>query len=321
MNMIEQSVGYRVNAQEREAMGRVAVLMGGASAERAVSLKSGQAVLDALQNAGVNAVGIDVTDNVLSVVRLGGFDRAFIALHGRGGEDGTAQAVLEQAGIPYTGSGVLASALAMDKVQSKRVFVGAGLPTPPYRIMRAESEAGDIVAALGTPLSVKPSREGSSIGVRKVDSVDALRSAWREAVALDNHVLVEHWVTGAEFTVAILGGEALPPIGLRTHHEFYDYDAKYLADDTRYLLPCGLPPEQEVELKALALAAFSELDCRTWGRVDVMQDEAGKFWLLEVNTVPGMTDHSLVPMAAAAAGIDFAELVVRILRETLEVGQ
>ncbi|MCK7552251.1 D-alanine--D-alanine ligase [Marinobacter goseongensis] len=294
--------------------------MGGDSAERAVSLKSGNAVLAALQSAGVDAYGVDVQGCLLRTVDSPEFDRVFIALHGRGGEDGTLQAILSQAGIPYTGSEMLASALAMDKLRTKYVFEGCGLPTPKFRAMGAVSEVDDILRDLSLPLSVKPSREGSSIGIRKVTSRGELADAYLEASALDSLVLVEEWVEGPEFTVSLLQDKALPAIGLSTDHVFYDYDAKYLADDTRYRIPCGLDPETELELQHLALDAFRVIGCRTWGRVDIMQDRDGGFWLLEVNTVPGMTDHSLVPMAARAAGISFEELVVRILKDTLEDG-
>ena len=308
---------YRVDSATRDVLGRVAVFMGGDSAERAVSLKSGEAVVSALQSAGVDAFGVDVQGCLLDAVKEPDFDRVFIALHGRGGEDGTLQAILAQAGIPYTGSEVLASALAMDKLRTKYVFEGCGLPTPRFRTMASAAEADEVLAALRPPLSVKPSREGSSIGIFKVTSRDELLAAYREACKHDPLVLVEEWIEGPEFTVSILQGRALPAIGLSTDHEFYDYDAKYLTDDTQYRIPCGLAPDQELELQHLAVNAFNVVGCRTWGRVDVMQDQDGNFWLLEVNTSPGMTDHSLVPMAAHAAGISFEELVVRILRDTV----
>ena len=295
----------------------MAVFMGGDSAERAVSLKSGQAVLSALQSAGVDAYGVDVTGCLLKTVENPEYDRVFIALHGRGGEDGTIQAILSQAGIPYTGSDVLASALAMDKLRSKYVFRGCNLPTPGFCSMACEEDVETVVASLRMPVGVKPAREGSSIGIRKVANREELLEAWREAAELDEQVLIEEWVEGPEFTVSLLQDQALPAIGLSTDHVFYDYDAKYLADDTRYRIPCGLSPEDEVRLQQLSLEAFRALGCKTWGRVDVMQDSEGNFWLLEVNTVPGMTDHSLVPMAAKAAGISFEELVVRILKDTL----
>jgi len=313
---------YQAEPELVKALGRVAVFMGGDSAEREVSLKSGRAILSALQSAGVDAYGMDVRGCLLRTVENPEFDRVFIALHGRGGEDGILQAILEQAGIPYTGSRVLASSLAMDKLRTKYVFEGCGLPTPAFRAMTSTTEAEDIVASLGVPLSVKPAHEGSSIGIRKVTTVDELVEAYEVAAGMDDLVLVEKWIEGPEFTVSLLQNQALPAIGLSTstEHAFYDYEAKYLADDTSYRIPCGLAPEDEVRLQQLALEAFRVVGCRTWGRVDIMQDAAGEFWLLEVNTVPGMTDHSLVPMAATAAGISFEELVVRILKDTLAEG-
>lgn len=308
---------YRVDTATRDALGRVAVFMGGDSAEREVSLNSGAAVVSALQSAGVDAFAVDVRGCLLKTVENPDFDRVFIALHGRGGEDGTLQAILAQAGIPYTGSEVLASALAMDKLRSKYVFAGCNLPTPRFRAMSSAEEADDVLAALSAPLSVKPSREGSSIGIRKVTTREELVEAYEAASRHDSLVLVEEWIEGPEFTVSVLQGRALPAIGLSTNHEFYDYDAKYIANDTQYRIPCGLSPDQELELQHLAVDAFQKIGCRTWGRVDVMQDREGQFWLLEVNTSPGMTDHSLVPMAARAAGISFEELVVRILKDTL----
>jgi D-alanine-D-alanine ligase len=309
---------YQADPAMVKAFGRVAVFMGGDSAEREVSLKSGQAVLAALLSAGVDAFAVDVRGCLLRTVDNPDFDRVFIALHGRGGEDGTLQAILSQAGIPFTGSEMMASALAMDKLRTKYVLEGCALPTPRFSAMGSEADADRILLTLRPPLGVKPSHEGSSIGIRKVTNRDELVSAYREAALLDPLVLVEEWVEGPEFTVSVLQNEALPAIGLSTDHVFYDYEAKYLTDDTRYQIPCGLDPDAELRLQNLALQAFRVLGCRTWGRADIMQDAAGDFWLLEVNTVPGMTDHSLVPMAAKAAGISFEELVVRILEDTLD---
>lgn len=310
---------FRLDASRVAALGRVAVLMGGDSAERAISLKSGQAVLEGLQSAGVDARGVDIGSHLVDEARALNCDRVFIALHGRGGEDGTVQAILGQLGLPYTGSEVMASALAMDKLRTKYVLRGAGLPTPAFRLMTSADQADGIFQALRAPLGVKPAREGSSIGVFRVESREALVSAFEAAAAHDPLVLVEEWVTGPEYTVALLQDQALPVIGLSTDHVFYDYDAKYVSNDTRYLLPSGLSDEQERELQSLARQSFEVLGCRSWGRVDIMQDRQGAFWILEVNTVPGMTDHSLVPMAARAAGISFPELVVRIVEDTLEV--
>ncbi|MBE7376014.1 D-alanine--D-alanine ligase [Pseudomonas lopnurensis] len=308
------------STRDPKAFGRVAVLFGGKSAEREVSLKSGAAVLCALQAAGVDAFGIDVGDDLLQRLGSEKIDRAFIVLHGRGGEDGSMQGLLECAGIPYTGSGILASALAMDKLRTKQVWQSLGLPTPRHAVLASEDDCKTAAEALGFPLIVKPAHEGSSIGMAKVEGVAELIAAWRAASAYDSQVLVEQWIQGPEFTVAVLRGQVLPPIGLGTPHSFYDYDAKYLASDTQYRIPCGLDAAREQELKALSARACEAVGIRGWGRVDVMQDSAGNFWLLEVNTVPGMTDHSLVPMAARAAGLDFQQLVLSILDDSLEAG-
>ena len=299
------------------AFGRVAVLFGGNSAEREVSLKSGRQVLEGLRRRGVDAHPVDPAETGLRPLIDGGFDRAFIVLHGRGGEDGVIQGALEALGMPYTGSGVLASALSMDKLRCKQLFLGAGLPTPDYALLDAQTDWSGLVEALGLPLFVKPALEGSSLGISKVTTVAGLEAAYHEAARYDDTVLVERFCSGAEFTVALLGAQALPAIRLETPHDFYDYDAKYLADDTGYHCPCGLPPEQEARLLRLAERAFAAVGGRGWGRVDLMMDGDGRPQLLEVNTVPGMTDHSLVPMAARVAGIEFDELVVRILAATL----
>ena len=301
-----------------KAFGRVAVLFGGKSAERAVSLKSGAAVLDALQAAGVDAFGIDVGDDFLQRLSAEKIDRAFIVLHGRGGEDGSMQGLLECAGIPYTGSGILASALAMDKLRTKRVWLSLGLPTPAHAALASEEDCRAAAAELGFPLFVKPAHEGSSIGMAKVADVDALIAAWKDASRYDAQVLVEQMIDGPEFTIAMLRGQVLPPIALGTPHTFYDYDAKYLANDTQYRIPCGLSADKEAELKELTARACEAVGTQGWARADVMQDAEGKFWLLEVNTVPGMTDHSLVPMAARAAGLDFQQLVLAILADSVE---
>ena len=301
-----------------QAFGRVAVLFGGKSAEREVSLKSGRAVLAALQDAGVDAFGIDVGADLLQ--RLAGerIDRAFIVLHGRGGEDGSMQGLLECLDIPYTGSGVLASALAMDKLRTKQVWQSLGLPTPRHAVLASSADCERAAADLGFPLIVKPAHEGSSIGMARVETGEQLLAAWQAAREYDSQVLVEQWISGPEFTVAMLRGEVLPPIRLGTTHTFYDYEAKYLADDTRYQIPCGLDADKEAELKALVARACEAVGTSGWARADVMQDADGQFWLLEVNTVPGMTDHSLVPMAARAAGLDFQQLVLAILADSLE---
>jgi D-alanine-D-alanine ligase len=304
---------------EPKSFGRVAVLFGGKSAEREVSLKSGNAVLEALLSAGVDAFGIDVGDDLLQRLASETIDRAFIVLHGRGGEDGAMQGLLECLDIPYTGSGVLASALAMDKLRTKQVWQNLGLPTPRHAVLTSESDCISAATELGFPLIVKPAHEGSSIGMAKVTRVEELIDAWNTASTYDSNVLVEQWIQGPEFTVASLRGQVLPPIRLGTPHTFYDYDAKYLASDTQYRIPCGLDAAKEQELKALTARACDAVGVTGWARTDVMQDAEGRFWLLEVNTVPGMTDHSLVPMAAQAAGLDFKQLVLAILADSVQV--
>nr|WP_197722777.1 D-alanine--D-alanine ligase [Sulfurivermis fontis] len=303
--------------RDAKAFGKVAVLMGGWSAEREISLKSGNAVLAALQRRGVDAHGVDAGRDVVQVLERGGFARAFIAWHGRGGEDGELQGALDLLQLPYTGSGVLASALGMDKWRSKMVWQAAGLPVPEFELLDAQSDFAAVERRLGLPLFVKPANEGSSIGVSKVRSAGGTRAAYAAAAQYDSLVLAERFVGGGEYTVAILGARALPAVRIVPATEFYDYEAKYFRDDTRYLCPCGLPAEQEQHMQALALRAFAVLGCRGWGRVDFLMDAAGNPFVLEVNTVPGMTDHSLVPMAARAAGIEFDELVWRILAGTL----
>jgi D-alanine-D-alanine ligase len=301
-----------------QTYGKVVVLMGGCSAEREISLLSGTAVLQALQSAGVDAHGVDTADEqLLDTLVKGGFKRAFIALHGRGGEDGVIQGLLQSIGLPFTGSGVLGSALGMDKLRTKQVWLSAGLPTPGYAVLSSAADVGCVKDKLQYPVMVKPAHEGSSIGITKVDGADGLMAAWQLAVRYDDSVLAEQWVEGVEYTAGILGDDVLPLICLETPHDFYDYAAKYDADTTRYLIPCGLPAAQEAELQAMCQAAFAAVGATGWGRVDFMLDSAGKPWLIEVNTVPGLTDHSLVPMAASAKGIDFSQLVCRILDASL----
>ena len=301
-----------------QAYGKVVVLMGGSSAEREISLHSGAAVLQALQAAGIDAHGVDAADAQLhDTLAQGGFDRAFIALHGRGGEDGIIQGLLESIGLPYTGSDVLGSALGMDKLRTKQVWQSAGLQTPGFAVLASAADVGRVKDGLQYPVIVKPSHEGSSIGITKVDEAAGLMAAWRLAAQYDECVLAEQWVEGVEYTAGILGDEVLPLICLETPNTFYDYAAKYEADTTRYLIPCGLSAAQEVELQAMSLAAFTAVGATGWGRVDFMLDADGHPWLIEVNTIPGLTDHSLVPMAARAAGIDFDRLVCRILDTSL----
>ena len=302
-----------LSKQEIQGLGRVAVLMGGCSAEREVSLRSGDAVLAALVRSGVDAFGLDLGEQAIHQLVAEKFDRAFIALHGRGGEAGSIQGVLEWLRIPYTGSDVLASALGMDKFKCKQVWQGLGLPTPASSLLNAETNAEELVKRLGLPLMVKPAHEGSSLGMSKVTSVEQLAAAFTEASRYDTRILAERFITGPEFTVSIVDDKALPVIGLKTSHDFYDFSAKYTATDTQYLLPCGLSAEEEAAIQQLALEAYRAVGCESWGRVDIMVDEAKQPWLLEVNTSPGMTDHSLVPQAAAFAGISFDELVLSIL--------
>lgn len=306
-----------MNSVQQEQFGKVAVLMGGLSAEREISLKSGNAVLEALQRRGVNAHGIDVGHDVLQQLISGKFDRVFNMLHGRGGEDGTIQGALETIGLPYTGSGVMASAISMDKLCTKQLWKGIDLPTPAFEVLNDNTDLNAIVKKLGLPLMIKPVLEGSSIGMSKVDKAEKMASAYQVAAEYDDCVMAEKWITGTEYTVAILDKEALPMIKLETPRDFYDYEAKYQEDTTRYLCPCGLAQDKEKEIQDLALAAFDALGCCGWGRVDFMCDESGKPWLIEVNTIPGMTDHSLVPMAARTAGIEFDELVLRILQTSM----
>jgi D-alanine-D-alanine ligase len=293
--------------------GKVAVLLGGKSAEREVSLKSGAMVLKALVSRGVDAHPFDPAERGLDALIDQKFERVFIALHGRFGEDGTVQGILEWLGIPYTGSGVLASALAMDKLRTKRLWAAEKLATPAYALLGEETNFRIAARKLGVPLMVKPASEGSSIGMSKVSAAAKLEQAYRLAAKYDRVVIAEQFIDGMELTCAILGEQALPLIRLETPRDFYDYEAKYVADDTRYLVPCGLPARKEQELKELCLAAFRSLGCSGWGRVDLMLNRRGRPYLLEVNTSPGMTDHSLVPMAARAVGLSYEDLCLRIL--------
>ncbi len=299
------------------SFGKVAVLFGGKSAEREVSLKSGNAVLAALRHAGVDAYAFDPAERPLHDIEK--YDRVFIALHGRYGEDGTIQGALELMGIPYTGSGVMASSVGMDKWRTKLLWQAAGIPTPQFEMITAESNFAAVEARLGLPLFVKPANEGSSIGISKVKHAGALQEAYETATRYDPLVLAEQFIGGGEYTVGILGDMALPVIRIVPANEFYDYDAKYLRDDTQYLCPCGLSPEVERRIRADALRAFHVLGGQGWGRVDFLMDEDGQHYFLEANTSPGMTDHSLVPMGAKAAGIEFDQLVLRIL-ELAHVG-
>jgi D-alanine-D-alanine ligase len=312
MSLLKEGSLKRVTTAQE--FGKTAVLLGGDSSEREISLLSGNAVLSALQQRGVDAHAFDPLQRPIQALRSEGFERAWIALHGPGGEDGTMQGALEWIGVPYTGSGVLASALTMDKLKTKRVVVGAGYAAPQYAVLSSEADLAAAVTRIGLPMMVKPASQGSSVGMSKVKAAGELKAAYAAAQAIDPVVFAETFVSGDEYTVAILQGAALPSIRILAATEFYDYQAKYFRDDTQYFCPSGLNAKDEAELQAAALAAFQVTDCAGWGRVDFMRDRAsGKFFFIEINTTPGMTSHSLVPMAARQAGIDFEELVWRVL--------
>ncbi len=305
---------------------KIAVLMGGSSQERAVSLQSGAAVLQALQSQGFNAVAVDPSEFPVAELKTQGFERAFNILHGRGGEDGVMQGLLESLGIPYTGCGVLASALSMDKMRTKLLWQACGLPVAKMAVVQRAALFGSgepqldceqIVRDLGLPLMVKPSLEGSSVGLTKVNGVDELLPAVLNAMQFDDTVLVEEWLAGQEFTVPILGEEVLPAVRIQPANEFYDYDAKYLSDDTQYFCPAGLSDDKEQEIRTLAKRAFDVLGCNGWTRIDVMTNAQGEFRLVEANTCPGMTSHSLFPMSARQQGYSFEQLVVKILELSL----
>lgn len=310
----QAAAGTERRVTRAQDFGRVAVLFGGQSAERAVSLESGQAVLDALRRSGVDAHALDPQSDLLERLRGAHFDRVFVVLHGRGGEDGIIQGALESAGLPYTGSGVLGSALSMDKARTKLLWQALAIPTPAFRLLGSAAEAEAAAEALGLPLIVKPVHEGSSVGMSKVEDRRRLLDAWELARRADTAVLAEHWIDGAEYTAAILGTEVLPLIRVETPRAFYDYEAKYSdGAGTRYLIPCGLEAGAERLFRERAWSAFQATGASGWGRVDFLCDAQGAPWFIEVNTVPGMTGHSLLPMAARAAGISFEELVWRIL--------
>lgn len=303
--------------KEASDFGRVAVLMGGRSAEREISLKSGHAVLDALLAQGIDAHKIDAGIDVSEQLRTGDFDRAFVVLHGRGGEDGEIQGVLQSLALPFTGSDMTSAVLSMNKNISKQLWRHQGLPTAEFEQVTAESDVYSVVENLGLPIIIKPVNEGSSIGMSKVNSAEELKSAIELAVQFDAEVIAEQWITGEEYTVAVLGGKALPVIQLKTPHEFYDFEAKYQSNTTQYLCPCGLDEDAEKHCQQIAIQAFNSLRMSGWGRVDFMRDESGQFYLLEANSIPGMTDHSLVPMAAKQAGLTFEQLVWAILETSM----
>lgn len=307
----------RIEIDDPHRFGKVAVLLGGQSAEREISLMSGAAVLKALRARGVDAHRIDAADDLVATLQSGAFDRAWIALHGRGGEDGSVQGLLEFMGIPYTGSGVKGSAISMDKLRTKQLIAGAGLNTPDYRVISGPQDFAPLIDALGLPLMVKPAEEGSSLGLARVEQEDELAAATAAAMEFGCEVFAERWVTGREYTVAVLQGEALPLVRIDAANTFYDYEAKYFSDRTLYVCPCGVSQEQERQWGDMALRAFSAVGASGWGRVDFMLGAADEPLLLEVNTIPGMTASSLVPMAASAAGIDFRELVWRVLETSM----
>ncbi len=300
-------------ATQAQDFGRVAVLFGGTSTEREISLRSGNAVLAALQRRGVDAHAFDPKDRSLTELVSGRFQRAWIALHGPGGEDGTLQGALEFLGIPYTGSGVLGSAIGMDKLRTKRLAHAVGVPTTEYMLLRGPQDFESCVARLGLPIIVKPATQGSSVGMTKVEKAADLPAAYQAAAAVDSVVFAEQWIVGSEYTVAMLQGRALPSIRIETPAAFYDYQAKYFRNDTQYHCPSGLSAPAEQHLASLAKATFDAVGADGWGRADFMMDKTGRPFLLEINTVPGMTDHSLVPMAARAVGIDFDQLVWHVL--------
>lgn len=300
--------------------GKVGVLMGGWAGERPVSLKSGNAVLKALLDSGVDAIGVDVTRSSIKQLDELKLDRAFIIIHGKGGEDGVMQGYLEALEIPYTGCGVLASAIGMDKWRTKGLWQAGGLQSPASIEANSEAELAAAAEKLGYPLMVKPAQEGSSIGISKVNDADDIASAWKAASEGAGQVFAEQFVQGDEYTVAILNDQALPAIRLETPHEFYDFDAKYQSNSTQYHCPCGLDAEQEAQMQALALKAASTVGVYGWCRVDMMRDQQGNNWLIEINTVPGMTGHSLVPMAAKQHGLSFEQLVLAILDTSVERG-
>ena len=306
-----------INKLMKKKYGRVGVLCGGMSAEREVSLLSGKRVTESLSRSGIDVISIDVTTDFLHQLPKYELERALIMLHGPGGEDGILQGALEFYGLPYTGSGVLSSAAAMDKLHTKNFWQGVNISTPRFSLLDETTDWSKTLKVLGGEIMVKPSREGSSLGMSRANNPASLKEAWELASQLDETVIAEQWIEGAEYTIAILGKEVLPPIKLETSNTFYDYSAKYLSADTIYKHPCELDEEKEEYLMRLAIKSFESLGCSGWGRVDVMANLYGDFFVLEVNTVPGMTDHSLMPMAAAAAGYNFDELVLKILDSSL----
>ena len=310
---LKQDSGALRRVTDARQFGRVAVLLGGDSSEREISLLSGNAVLAGLKRRGVDAHAFDPREQALQTLLSESFDRVWIALHGPGGEDGTLQGALEYLGVPYTGSGVMGSAIGMDKLRTKRLAHAVGVATADYVVLRGQPDFELALERLGVPMIVKPATQGSSVGMSKVEKATDLPAAYEAAARIESSVFAEGWISGREYTVAVLQGSALPAIRIETPRTFYDYEAKYFRDDTRYFCPCGLSVPAEQHLANLAVAAFDAVGAGGWGRADFMMDTTGRPLLLEVNTIPGMTDHSLVPMAARAAGIDFDELAWRVL--------
>jgi len=300
----------------KKQFGKVAVLMGGWSAERDVSLVSGQAVFEGLRNAGVDVDAVDFKK--ANVDQLKGFDRVFNILHGRGGEDGVVQGLCEYLGIEYTGTGILGSALAMDKIRTKEIWLSKNLQTPEFRVVNTVAESEKAIEALGLPVIVKPALEGSSIGISKVESKAEIIAAFELANSCKSSVMIEQWIVGEEYTASVLNGKVLPLIKLQTPNQFYDYEAKYVSDNTEYVCPCGLNDEKEKQLGDMALNAFDAISAQGWGRIDFMLDKQGQYWLIEANTVPGMTSHSLVPMAAKQAGYSFEDLLLEVLETSVD---
>lgn len=309
----------QADLQRLTQQGPIAVLMGGEASEREISLQSGRAVVDGLRKLSIEVVAVDTASKVIETLQRLKPSMAFLALHGKGGEDGSMQALLEQLGIPYTGSGVLGAALAMDKIRTKRLWSGMGLPTPAFFRLDQSSDFGQILKQLGGSVFVKPATEGSSFGMGIANTEQELQQAYRQAEKFDDDVLVEQFITGSEYTVALLNNVLLPSIRIETKRKFYDFQAKYQDDDTSFSVPSGLSAAEEGELQKLARQAFDAVGCKVWGRVDFMRDQtSGQFYLLEVNTIPGLTSHSLVPMAAAAAGFAFEQLIAQIISASIK---
>jgi len=308
-----------MTGQDMSRFGRVGVLCGGMSSERQISLQSGEAVLAGLLDAGVDAVKLDIGADAVDQIRSSKINRAFLVLHGPGGEDGRMQSLLEALGIPYTGSGVAASALAMDKYRTKLMWRGADLPTAAFKLLGPDTEWGETIEKLGGKVMVKPANEGSSLGMAIATTPEGLQAAYVDAATHDSIVIAEHWLPGREFTVPVIGDRAYPPVEIASSHEFYDYEAKYLSDNTEYVCPAQVDESLIKEMQRVSMEAYNILGCNGWARIDLMMDEHDELMLLEVNIAPGMTSHSLVPMSAKVAGLSFSQMVVKILETSMEV--